>query len=398
MELLIGRIMTRLEVLRNRCRLTLAQIAYRYALIALALSASLPSGAWSEDAPHLPRKFKIGFSGPLTGPAATYGLDVWTALQFAADKLGDDKFELIAQDDKCDPREGVSVAQKFVNVDHVDAVVGPVCSGPALAAAAIYERSKTLVMLTNASAEKLSGVGSYLFRTKPSDAQIAQTLWQHIKDNSQKVGILFEQTDFAIGIKDDLLRLNRDKDITLIEEGFLPATSDFRTILLRLRQQNIDGLFIMPQTEATYAVILKQIREMNWDIQLYGAHFPQSPTFLAMTDEQANGIIFAATPFVEDILNAEGRTLYQQYVALFGPMRSIELLFATTYEGFRALRDALLNSQEPRRYLHERKFIGIFGQFGFDDRCQITGIKYQLKRIKNGKVENADSLPSHSAL
>ncbi len=333
-----------------------------------------------------PKRFRIGVSTPLTGPAATYGMDIWTSVQFAAEQLGGDRFELIAEDDKCDPREGVSIAQKFIHVEHVDAVIGPACSGPAAAAAPLYEQSQTLVMLTNASAEKLAEAGDYVFRSKPSDAEIIKTLWAYLKDNSRKLAVLSEQTDFALGMRDVLLRLNTGGTIGLIEEQFLPGTTDFRTALLRFRKSAVDGLLILPQTEAGLALVLKQTREMNWAVQIYGAHFPQSPVFLKQAGSSAEGIIFAATPFVEDILGKEGMDLYREYTAKYGEMRSIPLLFATTFEGFRALRDSLDSGSEPRRFLYQTRFSGVFGGFSFDSRGEITGIHYQLKKIVNRRA------------
>ncbi|HQH25812.1 MAG TPA: ABC transporter substrate-binding protein [Oligoflexia bacterium] len=333
-----------------------------------------------------PKRFRIGVSTPLTGPAATYGMDIWTSVQFAAEQLGGDRFELIAEDDKCDPREGVSIAQKFIHVEHVDAVIGPACSGPAAAAAPLYEQAETLVMLTNASAEKLADAGDYIFRSKPSDAEIIRTLWSYLRAHSKKLGLLCEQTDFALGMRDVLLRLNADGALAIVEEDFLPGTTDFRTALLKFRSAAIDGLLILPQAEAGLALALQQVRAMNWQVQIYGAHFPQSPTFLKLAGSNAEGIIFAATPFVEDILGNEGINLYHGYTAKYGEMRSIPLLFVTNFEGFRALRDSLLAPGGPRQHLYSATFRGIFGDYSFDKQGEIAGIRYQLKTIKSGRA------------
>ncbi|MCX7901950.1 MAG: ABC transporter substrate-binding protein, partial [Burkholderiaceae bacterium] len=67
---------------------------------------------------------KIGHVAPLTGPIAHLGKDNENGARMAVDeinaaggiKLGDKviKLELVAEDDKADPKEGTLVAQKLV--------------------------------------------------------------------------------------------------------------------------------------------------------------------------------------------------------------------------------------------------------------------------------------------
>jgi branched-chain amino acid transport system substrate-binding protein len=89
---------------------------------------------------------KIGHSGPLSGPNAFAGKDNENGVRLAMEELNAKKlsvggktlkFELVSEDDQCDAKTGVSVAQKFVD-DGVKYVMGPYCSGVAIPASRIY--------------------------------------------------------------------------------------------------------------------------------------------------------------------------------------------------------------------------------------------------------------------
>jgi len=90
---------------------------------------------------------KIGHVGPLTGGIAHLGKDNENGARLAVEeinaagglKVGDKtyKFELVAEDDKADPKEGTLAAQKIVDSGAV-AIVGHLNSGTTIPASKIY--------------------------------------------------------------------------------------------------------------------------------------------------------------------------------------------------------------------------------------------------------------------
>ena len=104
---------------------------------ALAVAASLASagGAMAQ--------LKIGVAGPLTGPNAAFGAQLKNgAEQAAADinakgGINGQKIELSFGDDVSDPKQGVSVANKFVG-DGCKFVVGHFNSGVTMPASEVY--------------------------------------------------------------------------------------------------------------------------------------------------------------------------------------------------------------------------------------------------------------------
>lgn len=355
------------------------QCILEFGAVAIILLSATGSHAQKEPEPII-----IGVSTALSGGAATYGQDIRDAVFYAAGKLGRKHYRILIEDDRCDPKTAVSIAHKFVNIDHVVAVIGPACSGSVLSAAPIYEKAKVLVMVTNASSPAIADAGDYIFRTQPSDQKLSELIINHISTRHAKLGILSEETEYAQTIEAHLLRRGNAKSLEIIREDYYPETSDFKPLILKLKRSGIDSLYINSQNESSFANILKQIRGLQWFVPVFGAYWPGSPSLLEIAKTEAEGVVYADTPSLDDILNVRGRSLFREYKAKFGTMRSTESVFATTFEGFRALHLALHSGTDPRQFLYTSEFNGIFGPYRFDENGEIDGLDFSLKVIKNG--------------
>ena len=333
------------------------------------------------------QKIQVGVSTALTGNASTYGNDIRNALTFANERLARGRFDFVFEDDRCSGKDATTIAQKFAGVLHVKYVLGHACSGTVLASAPIYERAKILVISPSASSSEVSNAGEYIYRTWLSDAAAVQMLYEFMKSRHSTLGILSEQTDyaqsFAKGFRD---RAKRDSK-RLIEENYLSDHTDFRSLLLRLKGQGADSLFINSQTELTFLAVLKQLREMHWDVPLYGAYWPGAEAFLKPAGSLAEGIIFVDSPSAEQVLTEEGKQWYKEFTARYGPPQSIGILVATAIESVRALSQAIDSGEDERTYLNKTAFHGIFGDWHFDAFGDLAGIGFVMKQIRQGKPE-----------
>ena len=327
----------------------------------------------------------IGISTTLSGNASTYGIDVKNALLFANEKLANKKYTLIIEDDRCDGKTAATIAQKFVNIDKVEYVIGFACSSAMLASAPIYERSKVLALATSASAAEISNAGDYIFRTWPSDAHSAELLFEYVSQTHTVFGVLSEETEYAQGLLSGFLSGIDDKKLEVLSENFLSGDSDYRTLLGKMRTKKIQGLFVNSQSERTFLAVLKQLRELRIEVPVYGVYWPGSSSFMKEAKELAEGIIYVDAPTVEEALSPAGMKVYEEYVEKFGPPLFSGTLFATTFEAFRALHLAIESGQEPKDFLYKAKFEGLFGEYRFDRNGDIIGMPLLLKQIRNGK-------------
>lgn len=337
-----------------------------------------PSGAQTE-------RIKIGVSTALTGGAANNGQDIRDVMLFANERIAKNRYELVVEDDKCSGKEAAGIAHKFAHVDKVAAVIGFACSGAALAAAPVYEQAKIPVIVTCGSAPGVPKSGEYIFRTTVDDAQSAKALYTYAQARHKTVGILSEDTEYAQRLRDAFVQENSGGKLRLVLDSYPPGTYDFKSVLMRMRGARPEALFLNPQSEDTLAIMVRQLSELNWPLPLYGAYWPASPAFLSAVQTHADGIIFSDTPDLANVLTEEGNSVYADYRKQYGPMRSTEAVFITTYEAFRAVDQALKSGKDPRQYLQETSFQGLFGPFRFDENREIVGLSISLKKIVNGK-------------
>src|SRR5260221_11981512 len=109
------------------------------------------SGAWAQQGPIV-----IGVSTPTTGPLATasewemWGVDLALEEINAAGGLLGRKVEIMVLDNKCNPSEGVNVANKLVEAKVV-AIIGSHCSSAHLAAMPIVKEAKVPMVTGTAS-------------------------------------------------------------------------------------------------------------------------------------------------------------------------------------------------------------------------------------------------------
>ncbi len=330
----------------------------------------------------------VGVSTALTGNAATYGVDIQNALQLANRKFGNGRFKLFFEDDRCNGKDATTVAQKFISVLKVKFVIGQACSSAVLSAAPLYERAKIVVISPSASAPEVSQAGDYIFRTWPSDRAAVTELFGAIQERQRVLGMLSEQSDYAQAFQKGIEAAAKGTGVEVFNENFLTETSDFRTVLLKLKQKGVDALFINSQSELTFLAAFKQVKEMKWEVALYGAYWPGTSTFLNPAGKTADGIIFVDLPSPEDVLDERGKEFYAEFRREFGEPKSIPLILGSAVEAFHAMAESLQSGKDPREYLIQAKFSGVFGPWSFDQFGDIQGLNFVIKTVKDGKVVN----------
>ena len=181
------------------------KVPFRLNTVALTvgLAGALLAGAAQAQ------NIKIGVVIPATGPLTQYGdmvkEGVDTALEQinAAGGVNGNKLEAVIVDDACEPKQGPVAANRVVNAK-IQYVVGPVCSGAAIAAAPIYNNEGVVVVTPSATSPALTEGKNFtsIFRTIGRDDQqgpfAAKFIAQTVKP--KKVAVLHDKQSYGQGI------------------------------------------------------------------------------------------------------------------------------------------------------------------------------------------------------
>ena len=334
---------------------------------------------------HAEERLRLGVSAPLVGDGATFGSDLLNVLRFANKTLTGGAYEIVAEEDHCEGKSAVTVAHKLLAMDRVSAVFFA-CDTAALTTAPIYGKRDVLVVSPLVTSPRFSGLGPRFFRLAPNDADNARMLVGYIAGRHHKLGILTEgASEYAEDLGIEVEKAAGRAQLAFVHERFGPQTRDFRPLLLRLRSAGIDSLLINPTTDEPFLAALRDMQTLHLKLPVFGAYAPGSLSFREKAGEMADGVVFTDFPVLPP-LDEKGQSLFEQYKAEFGPLRSWDFLFATGYESLRIVDEALRSGRDPSSYIHETTFHGLFGDYSFDERGDIRSIKNVLWRIDGGKV------------
>jgi branched-chain amino acid transport system substrate-binding protein len=191
----------------------------RAALLVAAL-ASLPSPASAQE------EVKIGVIYPLTGAAASTGVELRNAAQLAADlingtdkslglplagagglpKLKGAKIRLVFADHQGNPQVGATEAERLITQEKVAALSGCYFSSVTATASQTAERYGVPFLNGESSSPALTQRGfKWFFRTTPHDELFVQNSFQFLKELEKKghkvkrIAILAENTEFGTG-------------------------------------------------------------------------------------------------------------------------------------------------------------------------------------------------------
>lgn len=341
---------------------------------------------------------KIGFIGPLTGDAASYGIPISNAVRMAVDVVNETggvngrPIEVIYEDGKCAETNAANAAKKLVDIDKVRAIIGGVCSGETLAMLPITEKKKVVVLSPSSSSPDLSGAGEYFFRNAPSDLKSGEKLARMIAEKYEykKIAIISEETNYAQGLARVFRQSLQKLGVKLVaEESFAPEADDFRSILITIKNAKPEALLVNPQTEVAGGTIVKQAREIGIDAQLFGSNVLSGPRAIEVAEEHIEGLMFVDAPGLSRG-NPKATAFLNEYRPKYGEP-GVEFYVGAAYDNVHiiahAIQTANTNAEKVRDHISAMKhFNGVAGNYRFDENGDPEGIDFIAKKIENGAV------------
>ncbi len=99
--------------------------------------------------------------------------------------------EIVIANDNNDANTAATIAQTIAQDPQILAVIGSNASGPSLAAAAVYQDAGVVMIAPTGFSGKLSGFGSYIFRTIPNIKTLAESLaYYSVQSANQKIFLI----------------------------------------------------------------------------------------------------------------------------------------------------------------------------------------------------------------
>ncbi|MFA7286278.1 MAG: penicillin-binding protein activator [Patescibacteria group bacterium] len=325
---------------------------------------------------------KIGWVGPLSGGAASYGESIRRGVEMASRELNPGTIEIVFEDTKCEGRDTVNAVNKLISVDGVSAIVGEVCSGATLAAAPVANQNGVVMISPASTSPRLSEAGTFFFRTVPSDASQGLFGANLVYDNGfRKLAVLYSNEEYGLGFKDVLTKQFSERGGAVVAtETFGRDDVDVRVQIEAVKSAEPDAVYIVVNNPETAVATLKQLRELGVTVPLYGSEGLKSDDILIGAGIAAEGLIVTS-------VSAGTSGFIERHKAEYngaepGPFA------AQGYDAMRALNLAILKGARSgdaiAKVLREVTFEGASGHIDFDEHGDVVG-NYDVVRAKGGK-------------
>ncbi len=198
---------------------------------------------------------KIAHVAPLSGAQAAFGKDNENGARMAiADlnakgmKIGGKtvKFELVAEDDAADAKQGAAVAQKLCDMK-VNGVVGHLNSGTTIPASKIYQGCGLPMVTPAATNPDLTKLGyANVFRLLASDSALGAGLADYAAKTlkAKRVAIIDDRTAYGQGIASVFKNTAKQKGLQIVAEDYTNDKAvDFLAILTSIKAKRPDVIF-----------------------------------------------------------------------------------------------------------------------------------------------------------
>ena len=165
-------------------------------------------GLAAMTAPVLADDITIAVAGPMTGPVASIGEQMKRGAEAAAAAINDAggvngrRIKIIIEDDACDPKQAVTVANLIVG-QQIKYVDGHACSGSSIPASDVYAENDVLMMSPASSNPALTEKGHpTIMRLYPRDDRQGEFIAPWIADRykGKKIAILHDKSAYGKGL------------------------------------------------------------------------------------------------------------------------------------------------------------------------------------------------------
>jgi branched-chain amino acid transport system substrate-binding protein len=337
---------------------------------------------------------KIGALFPLSGGLASYGepaqriTDLAVAEINKAGGINGRKLEVVYGNHKCDPKEMVTVYEK-ARLEGAKVMMAVACSGTVASVAPGLVEKGNILLGTVTSASKLTDISPNFFRNWASDREEGKVLAdQIIKMGYKNIAIIYEETDYAKGLKMDTENNLKDAGIKITSESFASASTDIRTQLTKLKAIKPEAVLVAVQTVNTGEIVLTQMEQLGFTPKMLVNYNILKASALVKAHASLLEGAIGADYLIKDSAGLD--KVLADYKVKYGmdcPQRNV---CAMQYDAVKLLAEALKAEGDSikgvKAYLSNVKYSGVTGTLSFKSNNDRDGSDYVPFVIKNGEA------------
>jgi branched-chain amino acid transport system substrate-binding protein len=353
----------------------------------LAVAASLAA------ADSAAAQIKLGVAGPITGGSAAFGAQLKNGVEQAVEDINKaggilgQKIVISVGDDRADPKEGVSVGNKFVG-EGIKFVIGHFNSGVTMPTSKIYEENGILMITPSATNPLITERKMWnVFRTCGRDDQQGAVAGDYIAKSfkGKRVAIVHDKTTYGQGLADETRKAMKAKGVNdIFYEGVNKDDKDFTALVSKLRAAKPDLVYWGGLHDAG-GLILRQMRDGGLKAPMMGGDGITSDEFAVIAGPGAEGTLMTYGP------DPRKRAVAKEVVERFRAKKfEPEAYTLYSYAAVQILKQAAeaAKSLDPKKVAAEissgKTFKTVLGDLSYDKKGDITRLDYVMYTWRKG--------------
>jgi len=362
--------------------------------VLLGVALALTAGAAASQ-----EVVKIGFASPLTGPQANYGKDNQNGAEMAIDELNARgvtiggkpvKFQLQAEDDQADPKQGPLIAQRLVDAK-VAGVVGHFNSGVTIPASRVYSEAGIPELSVSTNVKYTHQGFKTAFRLMADDDKQGTALGEYAVKNlkHKRLAVIDDSTAYGQGLANSFEAAVRASGGQVVKhEHTNDKAVDFNALLTTIKAAKPDAIFFGGY-DAQAGPMAKQMKLLGLNVPLMGGETMNSAKFIELAGPAAEGTI-ASTPGAALESRPGGKAFAEKYKSRYN--QDIGLYAPYFYDGVMVIAAAMkqADSTDPAKYLPalaKINYPGVTADIQFGANGDLIKGLLTIFQVKNGKWE-----------
>jgi len=341
---------------------------------------------------------KIAVGGPITGPSAATGAQMKNGVDQAAADINaaggilGQKIVVSYGDDVSDPKQGVSVANKFA-ADGVKFVIGHYNSGVTIPSSEVYQENGILQITPASTNPTVTERKMWnIFRVCGRDDQQGQVAGEYIVKHfkGKKIAVVHDKTTYGKGLADETRKaMSKGGMKEVLYEGVNTGEKDYSALVSKIKQSGADliywgGLY----TEG--GLIVRQMRDQGVKAPLMGGDGITSDEFASVGGPGVEGTLMTYGPDPRNKPNAK-KVVEEFRAKKFEP----EAYTLYSYAGVQIIKQAAeaAKSLDPKKVAEKMhsgmQFKTVLGDISYDKKGDITKLDYVMyiwKKDASGKI------------
>jgi len=304
---------------------------------------------FKNDKQPIAKGIKIGSFLPLTGDFGSLGEEIKKGADLAVEeaKANGVQVEYISEDEALDPKKTVTVVQKLLTIDKVDAALTATIQEVKPVATNFNQARVPLVAVWDSN-NYVKSAGDHIFSigfsTEGNGEKMAEYAYRDLK--LRKVALVLHIDEWSELISKAFVeKFTALGGEIVLQEKTLPTEKNFKTVIAKIKDTRADGVFF-PLFPGSCGLFLKQSQEMGLkSVFMTGDSFSQDDITIA--GAAAEGV------YIANLFGDNTKELVEKYKAKYGKDPAYPVFAGFGYDGITMILNAHKNSGEKNISLRD---------------------------------------------